>query len=409
MKYSIFKGLYDIIPAFILSMSLVACGGGGGGSSGPDNNGNHNGNNDNGGNNGSNNNGENEEVICAENIGVVVDALGTTTPTWEELGCFTEGLARFEKPSFIKRILLGSDTLPENATAWIVHLEQVEETWADWPINVGNTLPGPMPPYLDIEGRTYPMTAEALDLEMRSYAAVLLEEKLTHNRPLYFAHFWPPYAVNEFDSEEAYRTWLEDIYLPELEVVSDTAEFVKAEYFIPYLLEVEQLANGLGDWFEVLSEQEKLAIGQEFIDRVYEVVRPRYNGVLVASSYTRYTLTGDFWMNLSFAEYDQIDFAIFPECNLEVTEAYVDDQLENYMAIVTRDSVPYMISELTVYREKLFENPCPSFDFEANEAALYQLVFDKLDALPIAPIGLSAGAPHTENAKAAMEVFFNSH
>lgn len=409
MKHSILKNLFSVSTALIFSVTLVACGGGGGDSSGSNSNngGNNGGDNNNGSDNGGNNNGENEEVVCAESIGVVVDALGASTPTWEELNCFTQDLARFEKPTFIKRILLGSDTLPENATAWIVHLEQIEDTWEQWPINVGNTLPGPMPPY--IEGRTYPMTAEALDLEMRSYAAVLLEEKLTHNRSLYFAHFWPPYAVNGFDSAEAYQTWLEDIYLPELEVVSDAAEFVKAEYFIPYLLEVEQLANGLGEWFDVLSEEEKLAIGQEFIDRVYDTVRPRYNGVLVASSYTRYTVTGDFWMNLSFAEYDQIDFAIFPQCDLEVTEAYVDDQLENYMTIVARDSVPYMISELTVYRESLFENACPSFDFEANEAALYQLVFDKLDALPIAPIGLSAGTPHTDDARATMEAFFNSH
>ena len=68
-----------------------------------------------------------------------------------------------------------------------------------------------------------------------------------------------------------------------------------------------------------------------------------------------------------------------------------------------------MINELTVYREKLFENLCPSFDFEGQADELYQLILDRIDALPIQPVGLSAGVLATEDARAVLKNWFNAH
>lgn len=392
--------------AALLTTALAACGGGGsaGGASNSSSGGASN--STAGGSSGQQETNP-DTVVCAESIDVLVQGLADKTPTWEELACFTEDLPRFEAPAFVKRILLGSDTLPENATAWQVHLEQIEQTWQEWPINVANSLPGPMPPHLvNGELRTYPMTPEGLDLEMRSYATVLLYEKLVHGRPLFFSHFWPPEAVKEFDTYQDYLAFMEDVYLPELEAVADAAEFVKAEYFLPFLLEAEVYVNGLGEWIDDLGEVEKLAIAQDFVDRVHETVRPRYNGILIAHSYATYSAFGDYWSNISYSRYDFMNFALFPQCNIEVTEQYLDNQFGHYMTIVSRDSIPYFINELTVMEKYFF---CEDFDLEAQEAALYEAVLAKIDSQPIAPVGLSAGAPRSAEARQVLKDYFNAH
>jgi len=116
------------------------------------------------------------------------------------------------------------------------------------------------------------------------------------------------------------------------------------------------------------------------MDELYEAVRPHFSGTLVAIVYDRYPVIGEYWQALDHSAWDEVQFQLFGEGNVEGLARYPDEQLAGYMNMVQRDGIThYSLAFSYVYRESPLQ---PGETFEQIEADLYRTFFEKVAALP---------------------------
>lgn len=125
------------------------------------------------------------------------------------------------------------------------------------------------------------------------------------------------------------------------------------------------------------------------------VTRPLFEGRIVAFSYVNYSQgpTPRFWTDVVYKGYDLIRFSAFPACDLQTTDAYMDGQLTNDLTVVLRDSIPWLLGELTLQEPWFAACGQGGETFRAlKDDIFFGLVVAKLDSLAPPPSGVMVRA-----------------
>lgn len=315
-------------------------------------------------------------------------------PSWEQLACFTSGLARVPT-TFRTRMVLDPDTvIPlQDGPRWLLSIwDRMRQQFA---VNTSAVDKVGLPPHTDLERNRiqYPMEthyadagAALFDRSMRGAALFFLREKQA-GRALYFSNNPPPWGVAPvFNTPDEFRTWVRDVHVPRKIMEAKTAELVQAEYYDPFQTEVEQFfAKSNQPVLAALRDTEVLQLGQEWVDQTKLAVRPLYSGRLLGRATHRVGLYSDAWSRLSFAGFDELAITLFVDCDVPTTLAYHQRQLTRFVGMAERDGIPWSVSELDVFR-RYIETCGPNF--EAIEADLYRAIFKLLHSQRTQPAGL---------------------
>lgn len=164
-------------------------------------------------------------------------------------------------------------------------------------------------------------------------------------------------------------------------------------------METGQTVRRHGDlWLWDLPESERVAVAQTAMDELHAAVRPHFSGTLVVIVYDRYPAIGDYWQELDHSAWDEVQFQLFGEGNIEGLARYLDEQLAGYMNMVQRDGIThYTLAFSYGYREAWLQ---PGETFEQIEADLYRIFFEKVAALPVKPVGIGISAATIRTAEA---------
>lgn len=328
-----------------------------------------------------------------EHLDNINDFGNPVIPSWDEIDCFTEDLVRLENPSFYKMAHSG-DTVPGTPQSqpaptvlqWIDHWDSIYTTYG---ANISPALMSPVPPWVQENGNEfdYPLTPSLLDQKLRSAALVFINEKLKGRR-IRVVQFYPPsnqYDDSDFFDEASFREFVTNVLVPEKVSEAQMAERIKAEYYAPFPLEVEVFIKNL-PFYDEMPESDAIQLAQDFIDEIQAAVAPHFQGTLMIASVSRYESMDDPWNALEMSAFDQIAFGLFPECNMSITQSYLDRQIANFEAIVERDQVPWVFSEVFINPDLYDMQGCID-NFAAIEADLVNAVIDTMENSSTPPVG----------------------
>jgi hypothetical protein len=346
---------------------------------------------------GENNDDQNDEVSCNTTLQTHIENLNDFSnpqiASWDDISCFTTDLVRLDSPEFYKMAHSG-DTVPgtpdtqpaPTVLEWIDHWDDIYTSYGS---NISPALMSPVPPWVDESGEEfeYPLSAELLDQKLRSASLIYINEKLKGRR-IRFVQFYPPSAdaqTGNFDDLESFHEFFTNRYVTEKVTEATIAELVKAEYYNPFPLEIEIFVKNL-NFSGSLTTSQQIQLAQDIIDELYVAVSPIYNGDIEVPSVGRYTSVDDEWSVLDFSNYDLLAFGLFPECNLAITQDYLDIQIANFEAIVERDQVPWIFSEIFINPELFTIEGCDQ-DFSAIEVNILNAVVTTMESTANDPIG----------------------
>lgn len=328
-----------------------------------------------------------------EHLENINDFSNPVIPSWDEIDCFTGDLVRLENPNFYKMAHSG-DTVPGTPQSqpaptvlqWIDHWDTI---YTNYGSNISPALMSPVPPWVQENGEEfdYPLTPSLLDQKLRAAAIVFINEKLKGRR-IRVVQFYPPsdqYDEDDFYDEASFREFVTNVWVPEKITEAQMAERIKAEYYIPFPLEVEVFIKNL-PFIDDLSESEAIQLAQDFIDEIHAAVAPHFNGTLSITSVSRYDSMDDPWNAIEMSAFDQIAFGLFPECNMSITQSYLDRQIANYEIIIARDQVPWVFSEVFINPDLYNMEACID-NFASIEADLVNAVIDTMEDTVTPPVG----------------------
>lgn len=352
----------------------------------------------------------------------ILKKLADSIPSWDVLKKFTDEAEYLPLPAFEKRALAwfdpngGENDFNNPEYDYLTNLINYNQSLIDdFGANESSALFTSVPPYSGPNGGdiVVPYPLDLLDKKLRSTTVLFLREK-EKGLPTILVNFYPPSVESPvFKSQAEFETWFVERYLPEKEAEAKAAEIMKAEKYIPWPLEFELFVTQLGGIYDEgflanASEEEILAFANDFKERVLSTVKAHYNGIVVAHLYTNYEVEERrFWNRMSYAGFDELEFAIFPAFDVETTNAYMDVQLENYQKIIENSgNLPWVASEVSV-----FEWYVEDGKFEAYEKDMYQAALTKLMNADNPPRGISAagGYMKTQAAKNYIKTFFDQH
>jgi hypothetical protein len=347
----------------------------------------------------------------------------TFAPRWEQIECHTNSLIRRDLPQFRAHDrfpLSGSD--PNAASIWPFSFdallsELLARDWAEydqssyegrdldlWKIMelleeelAGNWAFMPMgdfPPYIDEFGENiaYPPSNYWHDQALRIFSLHALQRK-NAGHPIVMVDFYPPGMLSAPASNaNEFREWIDAVFVPQKIHEAGIAELLKAEIFFPLPIEIERWVQAQ-PWANTTSTQEKVRTAQYVLDRVYDDVRPIFKGRLDVWSYANYLpdRDGPDWSSLVFANYDEVSFHLFPECDTAFSVSYAENQMKNVMDIVRRDGLTWWIGEWTLKR-KSFEQLCGT-DMSREAVHIMDAMLDVVFAQPVKPIGIDYRGP----------------
>lgn len=352
----------------------------------------------------------------------ILKKLADSIPSWDVLKKFTDEAEYLPLPSFEKRALAwfdpngGENDFNNPEYDYLTNLINYNQSLIDgFGANESSALFTSVPPYFGPNGGdiVVPYPLDILDKKLRSTAVLFLREK-EKGLPTVLVNFYPPFIdLPVFKSQAEFETWFVERYLPEKEAEAKAAEIMKAEKYIPWPLEFELFVTQLGGIYDDgflanASEEEVLAFANDFKERVLNAVKLHYNGIVVAHLYTNYEVEErKFWNRMSYAGFDELEFAIFPPFDVETTNKHMDIQLENYQKIIENSgNLPWVASEVSV-----FEWYVEDGKFEAYEKDMYQAALTKLMNADNPPRGISVagGYMKTQAAKNYIKTFFDQH
>ena len=341
-------------------------------------------------------------------------------PTWEELERFTEVAERLTLPTFEKWALPwtglpGEEEVFDRTKDWMPQVLDYNKTLVkEFGANGSSALMTSVPPFLMPDGSAIPVPfpLDILDQRLRATTVLFLYEK-SLGLPVTFVNFYPPnQELEKFSTKSAFNQWFESRYLPEKIAEAKAAELMKAEKVIPWPLEFEILIaeiGGIGDggFLDGVSDEEVLAFANEVKTSIFNATKANYNGNIVAHLYNNYQRPGfDYWDQMSYSEFDEIQFSLFPPLNVEGAEAYMDEQLIHIMKIVENSgNVPWMGGV------SVFEWYVEDGKLEEYERNMYKVTFEKMELAPIPPIGVAASAGYmvSQEAKDYLKSYFDAH
>ncbi|MTI88607.1 MAG: hypothetical protein FH748_11620 [Balneolaceae bacterium] len=327
-----------------------------------------------------------EKVPCE--LSAVLDNLEETRPDWDTIDCLAKDTPVNDYPDFAARVLVSSQLFEQKSGLVDRHLDFWEKIRTEESVELSSANMVAMPPYADEQGNPleYPLTPEWHDEVLRGAIPAMMREKRS-GLPVLLQNLYPNDMLGPtFESADDFRTWMEDHFLPEKEREAKAVARAGIEAYGPFPIEIEVYFNPVDQpILNELPKAELVSLAQEWVTATLEVVRPLYEGRIVAHSYSNYKVWGEEWEDLSFPGYDEVAFSLFPECNMPTTESYLEKQINAYVHIAKRDNIPWSIGELGINRA-YFENCGTNFD--AIEADVYRAVFEAVDAAEPATMGM---------------------
>ena len=245
------------------------------------------------------------------------------------------------------------------------------------------------PPYQDDFGNLmqYPPNDYWHDQSLRVYALHAIQRKI-NGHSIVMMDFYPPgmLAAPATNSTQ-FRKWIDEIFIPQKIHEAKIAELLKAEIFFPFPIEIERWIQAQ-PWADVTTTEEKVYTAQYVLNNIHQAVRPIFSGKLDVWSYANYLpdRDGSAWKNLVFTDYDEVSFSLFPECDLEFSVMYTQNQMKHIMEIVNRDNLTWWIGEWDL-KKKSFEQLCET-NMEQNAAAIMEAILDIIFAQQVQPIGI---------------------
>ncbi len=407
-----------VLFAMIFGFSIASCGGDGGGGGG-----------------GGNGNGGGEitpspspvpsEVNCDTPVSFYVQNTNINfpdyLPSWEQLDCYVDSMARLPRSSFTIQV---GDTPPsEDGPAstlsfWEIHQNLINGFVSDWPqADLFGFVFSEVPPYLMGDGQGY--TDVQWDQKLRGMATYGMYLK-NLGYPVEVNFFYPPSlfdgseVIPVVNSAEEFLAWWNNSYIPQRVEIAQVAELIKAEYYQPWDVEPGVFVRSMGgDWLELLSDEEQVSLAQTAIDNLHDAVRAEYSGMLTLINYDRYAAFGEHWKNINLSDWDEVQFILFTEGNVEATQAYLQDQISTNVEMVLRDNIQgHICFDVAVNRsshERLLNESDPSYD--EIEVDIYQAFFDAIDNLQIQVdcLGIEAGSIETTAARTLVTEQLNSY
>lgn len=321
-----------------------------------------------------------------------VDATnGRWLPEESDIACQpASSFTRLPFPSVQHRYLAttGDDGRREGVLA--ARLAEWDAMTSGYPINVSPALFGALPPYADESGRdlTFPLPPRYLEQKLRVTTAAFLREK-RRGLPVLLVNFYPPSASPPpfATAADALAYWRERI-LPEKETEARYAAKYGFEAYMPFPNEPERVVLAMKGGVASLPAAEKVALAQAIVDETFARVRPLFDGKLATGSYAVYEPStpggyadGLAWKELRYRGFDAVSFALFPECSLEQTRAYVRGQLRHVAEMAARDGLTsWSIGEISVKRERYTLCGMSPEAYRALEPSLYAAIFDEAEA-----------------------------
>ena len=342
----------------------------------------------------------------------------TFAPRWEQIECQTDSLIRYDLPKFRAHDrfrLSGSD--PIAASIWPFSLndlltdliatdwEEYDQSQYDgrdqdlWKVmelleeNLsGNWAFMPMsdfPPYIDEfwKNIVYPPSDYWHDQALRVFALHALQRK-SKGHPVVMVDFYPPGMLSApTSSSSEFREWIDNVFVPQKIHEAKVAELLKAEILFPLPIEIERWIQAQ-PWANNTPVQEKIRTAQYVLDHVHDGVRPIFSGKLDVWSYANYLpdRDGADWASLVFADYDEVSFHLFPECDLEFSVMYTQNQMNHVMDIVIRDGLTWWIGEWDM-NNKYFKELCGT-NMAKESVSIMEAMLDVIFAQPVQPIGI---------------------
>lgn len=354
---------------------------------------------------------------CARSLESVLrtidDGRPDAIPTWEEIDCWAADAPRAPHPDVVVMVAdrpPDEDARGEWRGAWAEL--QARDAYLDaWPMNQLALASTAMPPYLASDGGSfYRESPEAWDLKLRALAAGGLWVK-ARGLGAVMAYFYPPsftdpekwyrlHAENVHDAD-SFLAWWREAWIPERVDLARTAERIGAEVLMPWDVEVGQTVRVFGDgWLEALSPAEQVALAQTAADELAAAVRPVFHGTLSVIVHDRYAAVGEQWKDLDLSAWDELRFSLFTEGDLTATERYLDEQLAGVAEIVARSGRPWIAQEISVDGDRHRELLPAGVRFEDIEADVYRMIFAKLRAMPVKPVGVGVTTGFIETPEA---------
>ena len=380
-------------------------------------------------------------------------------PRWDQLECHMEGLKRLPLPSFrtsarlnpvvlmdppgaemgcqgllcpegtegvvIKDLWNGDlDVLLESmeAESWdefaggrytgsrLDHVTSLQFTEAEFPSANFTYLPGNVfKPKTDELGEppAFPVTDYWHDVGLRAFAVhVILRKQAGRITAMEFG-FGGFKDVPTAKTPEAFRNWIDEVFIPQKIYEAKIAERLKIETYKPWMTEVDVWVMDQS-WALEASDQELLETGQYLLDSVAAAVRPHFKGRITPHTWQHGSAVHEghprpIWKELTFKGLDEVGVSYFPKCDMETTMADARVQFAAIMEMVKRDSIPWVISEMDTGHKGFVFCGTDMFD-QADE--IWSAVLDLISELEIQPIGISTkglGNIYSQEHKAVLE------
>ncbi len=336
----------------------------------------------------------------ARTLDAMLAVLTDSQPTWKELQPYTDSAVRLPEPAFFKRALAWGEDIWKlqgysGMDAAFLIYDSISHEFSG---NVSSALANEVPPWIDGNGNGLlpPLSGIYLDRKLRAAAAVLLREKRLGRR-IQYVNFYPPTQEGPlFETGDEFRSWFDERFLPEKRAEAETAERIKAEYYIPWPLEFELFIKNIGGYgdggfLDRMNPDEIVTFANALASEIRDTVKAHYQGALVAHLYNNYLHGEKFWNNLSFAGYDHIHFALFATCDSATTSEYIDSLSVHYGKVIRNSgNLPYVLEEVAVLEKYV---TCTD-DFAAAEKGVWQSIFNRVEGMSPQPIGISVDQKH---------------
>ena len=156
-----------------------------------------------------------------------------------------------------------------------------------------------------------------------------------------------------------------------------------------------------------LPHSEQVGLAQWLLDRLIPEVKTHFHGMIWVSSAAHYdtghpdfpgtglrSSDGPHWKSLSFKAADHVSFTLSTGCDFAHLERYLDSQFDAIMEIVQRDNVTWGIFPDISKRKygPAFLKDCKD-DFDDRQVEMFELLYSKLDTLPVQPYFLNIPPP----------------
>lgn len=320
-----------------------------------------------------------------------IEIVSGPPPSVDELECWAADAHRLPRPAFARAVLVTTTAFGMTTGLAQLHLDLWDEVWNEFDVNVSS---GPTWGSMPVQIDSWPLlNMEQHEQAVRAHAAAALYEK-SKGRVILWLRADPDFAyLPSFQDRAEYEDYRDNVLIPQQTLEAEWAEKVEAEYFGVTIKEFQRFFNDDNPYFNSLDDDERLAHAQTLADMLYDAVRPKFDGTLLAFDSEKLEVgTTSPWLELDLSAYDEIRMPLLLDCSNDVARIgdFIEWNLDAFADRAVAQGVPWGISEVFLWQ---VGEQCPDATTFAPESQLAtaELLFEKIDSMPEGrrPVGLA--------------------